>query len=176
MMSAPVAPVTARHRALRRVALACLAQFYFTAVFFIAIPLGLLWWSERQLALRRDIWTAVGLLVVLGANVLVVRLIGEFVRRGRGTQVPLDPPREMVIAGAYGRTRNPMYLAYVLTILGEALIAHWWGIALYAFVFWGVFHAYVVWREEPLLVARFGDSYRRYAATVPRWLGFRNRS
>jgi protein-S-isoprenylcysteine O-methyltransferase Ste14 len=163
-------PAATPPRARRSVALAVLAQLYFTAMFFVAIPWALLWWSGRALVFRSDLWTATGLAVVVAANAVVVALVADFVRNGRGTQVPIDPPRVMIVGGAYRWTRNPMYLAYVIIIFGEALAARWWGIALYALVFWGVFHAYVVLREEPLLRARFGDSYRRYAASVPRWI------
>lgn len=154
----------------RTVVLACLAQTYFSLMFFVAAPLALLWVSGRALAVRGDALTALGLLIVLGANALVVWLVRQFVRQGRGTQVPIDPPRSIVATGVYARTRNPMYLAYVWTILGEALIARWWGLVVYALVFWAVFHAYVVLREEPLLAARFGEPYRQYRSAVRRWL------
>jgi len=154
----------------RTAALACLAQLYFTGVFFVAFPAALLWWSGRPFAVGLGALTTLGLLIVAAANVLVVALVADFVRSGRGTQVPIDPPRVMVVGGLYRWTRTPMYMAYVVTIVGEALVLRWWGMVVYALAFWLVFHAYVVWREEPLLQDRFGDAYRDYAATVPRWI------
>lgn len=155
----------------RNIAFATLAQLYFTAVFFVFAPLALLWWAGRSPLPRWDVQTFLGLAIVLGANGVVVHLVRQFVRQGGGTQVPIDPPRLMVTSGVYRRSRNPMYFAYVVTLFGEALIAHWWGLVTYALLFWAAFHAYVLFREEPLLLARFGNDYSNYAAAVPRWFG-----
>src|ERR671931_1081511 len=39
---------------------------------------------------------------------------------GRGTPGPWDPPRRLVAVGPYRRVRNPIYLAALLIVLGEA--------------------------------------------------------
>jgi protein-S-isoprenylcysteine O-methyltransferase Ste14 len=40
----------------------------------------------------------------------------------------------------------------------------------WAISFWLLDHIYFVVSEEPGLLRRFGDSYRRYPANVPRWI------
>ena len=94
----------------------------------------------------------------------------EFVRRGRGTPAPYDPPRRLVVAGLYRYVRNPQYIGVVLVLLGEAL---WFGsffLLGYAAFFMIGYHLFVRLYEEPTLTRLFGEDYTRYCAAVPRWL------
>jgi protein-S-isoprenylcysteine O-methyltransferase Ste14 len=147
---------------------AALATLYFAAVFFVALPAWILTWAG--MAPPGGLPRALGGTAIALASAAVLWLVAVFVLRGRGTHVPLDPPRYLIAAGAYRWTRNPMYLLYVAILLGEALWFGSWALTGYALVFWLVFHAYVVKREEPLLRRRFGRDYETYCRTVPRWL------
>jgi protein-S-isoprenylcysteine O-methyltransferase Ste14 len=147
---------------------AALATLYFAAVFFVALPAWILAWTDT--APPGSLPRALGGTAIALASAAVLWLVAVFVVRGRGTHVPLDPPRHLIAAGAYRWTRNPMYLLYVAILLGEALWFGAWALAIYALVFWLVFHLYVVGREEPLLRRRFGSDYEAYCRSVPRWL------
>src|SRR5436190_5440305 len=57
--------------------------------------------------------------VVLGVAVILL-CFAEFVRKGRGTPAPYDPPRELVVAGMYRYVRNPQYEGVLLVVAGEA--------------------------------------------------------
>ena len=79
-------------------------------------------------------------------------------------------PKEFLVSGPFGHTRNPMSLAGFILMLGIAL----WhrstlalGLAAGLFV---LFHLVVVFVEEPGLEMRFGESYREYQRHVPRWV------
>ncbi len=48
-------------------------------------------------------------MAAVGAS-LALWCVGTFVRLGRGTPAPFDPPRRLVVAGPYRFVRNPMYL------------------------------------------------------------------
>src|ERR1700687_2602626 len=101
-----------------------------SAVFLVAAPgfvAGLVpWWISRwrlqppffgMTALR----FAGGILIALG----VVGLLGSFVRfggQGGGTPAPVFPTRHLVVTGLYRYVRNPMYVAVVSAILGQALV------------------------------------------------------
>ena len=79
-------------------------------------------------------------------------------------------PNFLLSGGLYAFTRNPMYLAELALLLGWALF---YGSIL---VFIGfligcmVFNFVIVPQEERLLEARFGEAYRQYKQTTPRWL------
>jgi len=78
--------------------------------------------------------------------------------------------QRLVIVGPYRHMRNPMISSVLFMVAGQALF---WGSALTAALavfFLVVNHFYFIASEEPGLVKRFGDSYRAYKASVPRWL------
>jgi protein-S-isoprenylcysteine O-methyltransferase Ste14 len=75
----------------------------------------------------------------------------------------------LVITGSYRYVRNPMYVAIISTVVGQALLLGQRALLTYALVLWVSFHAFVVWYEEPSLKRRFGQQYAAYCATVRRW-------
>jgi len=58
----------------------------------------------------------------------------------------------------------------VTTLIGHALFFGSGALWLYAAAVFTGFHLFVTLYEEPGLSARFGESYARYRASVPRWL------
>lgn len=147
-------------------------------VFLIAVPGTVAGWVPWYLAGSPPFWSADGRIVVrsLAAAVAATGLAillwtaTDFVRRGRGTPAPYDPPRALVTSGLYQFTRNPMYVGVVAMIVGQAL---WFGsraILIYAALAGLAFHARVVLVEEPRLTKLFGAAYVDYCAYVPRWL------
>lgn len=117
------------------------------------------------------VWQQVAGVLVLAAGFgLFVWCVALFVRVGRGTLAPWDPTQALVSVGPYRYVRNPMISGVAGILLGEAL--YFGSVALLA---WGVAfvsinHIYFVFSEEPGLERRFGESYRQYRASVPRWM------
>jgi len=113
----------------------------------------------------------------LAAGLVVIgRCFADFVRRGRGTPAPYDPPRALVVAGLYRYVRNPQYVGVILVAVGEAMLAEAAVLLGYAAVLAVAYHLFVRYYEEPTLGRVFGESYARYRAAVPRWLPARPRS
>ena len=94
----------------------------------------------------------------------------DFGRRGLGTPAPYDPPKKLVVAGLYRYTRNPMYVALVLALVGESIWSQSRGMMIYTAVVAVGFHLRVVIHEEPKLTELFGDEFADYRRRVPRWL------
>lgn len=110
--------------------------------------------------------------VPLGAGiVLLLWCVRDFYRRGKGTLAPWSPPRELVVAGAYRFSRNPMYIAVALVLCGWSIGFRSGSIALYTAAVIVAFHLRVVFGEEPWLARTHGDKWERYKARVPRWFG-----
>jgi len=108
-------------------------------------------------------------LIVLGAA-LMIWCWTEFVLRGRGTPAPYDPPRRLVVVGPYRYVRNPMYIAAILVVLGQAALFSSLPLVGYATVFAAASFAFVIGYEEQTLARRFGADYAAYRAAVRRWL------
>jgi protein-S-isoprenylcysteine O-methyltransferase Ste14 len=111
-----------------------------------------------------------GLVLLVGGAAALFWCIRDFAVSGRGTLAPVDPPRKLVRVGLYRHVRNPMYLAVLVTLFGEALFFGSRTLAIYAGVVWLVFHAFVRLYEEPRLRELFGADYDAYRALVPRWI------
>jgi protein-S-isoprenylcysteine O-methyltransferase Ste14 len=132
------------------------------------VPLWLSGGGHAELGVGALRW--VGLpLVVLGACGLLW-CIADFARRGRGTLAPVDPPQFVVRSGLYRITRNPMYVAVLVTLVGETLLFDSLPLAVWTAIVALTVHLFVVLYEEPTLHAQFGEPYDTYRATVPRWL------
>jgi protein-S-isoprenylcysteine O-methyltransferase Ste14 len=83
--------------------------------------------------------------------------------------VDLERPDQLVLAGPYALSRNPMYVASTLVYVGIALVlGAAWPLLLLPFVLLAT-HVVVV-REERSLERRFGTAYRTYKKSVRRYL------
>ena len=109
-----------------------------------------------------------GALVVAGAGVLVSAFV-RFVREGAGTPAPVAPAEHLVVGGLYRHVRNPIYVALIAVILGQALLLGQLVLVPYAAAVLAAVAAFVHWYEEPVLAARFGDRYEEYRRAVPGW-------
>lgn len=116
-----------------------------------------------------------GLLISLGFS-LYLWCGWDFAIAGRGTPAPVDPPKELVVRGPYRYVRNPMYIAVLSVVLGEALLFQSRALLRYGLWVFLLFFLFVLAYEEPVLRRKFGESYRRYCASVPRWLPIRFRA
>jgi len=139
----------------------------------VVIPSVLLavWPATLPIALSAGValTTLAGAALVAVGTALTVHSIRLFVRLGRGTLAPWDPTRELVSAGAYRYSRNPMKGGLFLVLAGEALLTRSAALAVWLVCFALVNILYIRVHEEPGLRARFGARYLDYCARVPRW-------
>jgi len=112
----------------------------------------------------------VAFFVATGGLFLILKTFSCFYRLGQGTPAPIQPPKKMVTTQIYKKTRNPMYLGYLLIFLGEFLFFGHLMLLAYALLCFAVLHLYLVKIEEPILKQRFGKTYLSYYKKVPRWL------
>ena len=144
------------------------------ALFTLVVPglgaVALPWWiltrgGGAPLATK---WYAVGV-IAAGAS-LYLACVWVFAVVGRGTPGPWDAPRHFVAVGPYRWVRNPIYLAALLVVTGEAWLFVSRSLLVYAGAMAIVFHLFVVGYEEPTLRRAFGQEYFEYTRRVRRWL------
>jgi protein-S-isoprenylcysteine O-methyltransferase Ste14 len=88
-----------------------------------------------------------------------------------GSNVPTNLPITTIVdTGPYRFTRNPIYLAMVLGLIGLAIAFNTLWLLLVPVPFALVIRYGVIAREEAYLERKFGDVYRRYRSCVRRWL------
>lgn len=77
--------------------------------------------------------------------------------------------------GPYRWVRNPIYIAALLVVLGEAWLFLSLPLLKYAVAMAVCFHLFVIGYEEPTLYRKFGDTYLEYKQAVARWIPRRPR-
>lgn len=146
-----------------------------SALFLVLAPgtiAGLIpWWITAWKAPLAPLPLAIpGGALIVGGAALLLECFGRFAVQGRGTPAPVAPPERLVVSGAYRRVRNPMYVAVVALILGQAaLLAAPW-LLVYGLLVWAAFHTFVLAYEEPTLRRMFPQDYAAFFAAVPRWI------
>lgn len=164
------------HPVVRRVVLALWGATFFLVI-FVLLPLWAAdlnneygWPHWRTPAVR-----SMGIGLFLGGLGLLLYCSRLFLRVGKGTPIPVDPPRELVISGLYRFTRNPIYVAQVAILVSYFLYSGEVALLAYAAVWALLVQGFVVRVEEPGLRRRFGEAYLAYTRDVPRWVGVRHR-
>ncbi|MDP9177805.1 MAG: isoprenylcysteine carboxyl methyltransferase [Gemmatimonadota bacterium] len=142
----------------------------FIGFLLVFLPARVLSWSGIVRPANVGVAQVIGIVVGAAGAALALWCIFTFVKIGRGTPAPFDPPRRLVIVGPYRLLRNPMYLGAALALAGAALFYQSGQLAAYSAAFVLVMHLFAVLSEEPILRATFGDSYERYCERVHRWL------
>jgi protein-S-isoprenylcysteine O-methyltransferase Ste14 len=91
---------------------------------------------------------------------------------GRSWSVTLEirQTHQLVTAGVYRHVRHPMYAAFFLWAIAQALLLPNWIAGPAGLVGFGTLFALRVWHEERMMEAAFGDAYRDYAARTWRVL------
>jgi protein-S-isoprenylcysteine O-methyltransferase Ste14 len=108
--------------------------------------------------------------VTLFAIGLVLAISGERAFKRVGTNVnPLRPALALAEEGIYNRLRNPMYTGMGFGLVGIVLVFGLEWTFVLTLVGLCVLHFGVVLREERYLEQKFGDDYRRYKKSVPRY-------
>jgi protein-S-isoprenylcysteine O-methyltransferase Ste14 len=142
---------------------------------FLALP-GIVAFLVPLMVLRApdETWRTfrpAGLLALLPGLLLLFLCVREFYVAGKGTLAPWEPPRHLVVSGPYRLSRNPMYVAVLLVLIGWA-VGFWSGtLAVYAAAFVVIFHLRVILAEEPFLADIHGEAWHTYKGRVPRWFG-----
>jgi protein-S-isoprenylcysteine O-methyltransferase Ste14 len=109
-------------------------------------------------------------LILLGIWICALA-VSAFIRL-RTTVDPRYPDKasRLVVTGIYHYSRNPMYLAILLVLVGVAVylgaLSSLWVIIFFVFYI----NRYQIVPEERSLEQKFGDSYRQYAERVRRWI------
>jgi protein-S-isoprenylcysteine O-methyltransferase Ste14 len=131
---------------------------------------------------KRPRMRGVGLVIVaMGASLMAWAFAAHYKGAPQGWAVQFRPASDvlqenqtrtehLLQAGPYRLTRNPMYAGEAIVWLGWAVFYNrppvWVGLAILC-----VALPTVVRWEERRLLERFGDAYRAYTASVPRWVG-----
>lgn len=140
----------------------------------MAISAGLMWILATLLpALSIEFFASSLIALVLASIGVVFAILGVLAFRSAGTTVDPripDQSSSLVTKGVYRISRNPMYVGFLLILVG-------WGVFLSNFTSFLLLPLFVMYMnrfqitpEERYMREKFGHEYRQYAAAVRRWI------
>jgi len=115
-------------------------------------------------------WAALIIGVIAGAGISLAGVISF--KRASTTVNPMTPSASsaLITSGIYRHTRNPMYLGFLIALIG-------WGIylaSMLALIFAWLYTLYMdrfqIEPEERALNEKFGEAFQLYQKQVKRWL------
>jgi protein-S-isoprenylcysteine O-methyltransferase Ste14 len=108
-------------------------------------------------------------LVCVAALAIGLAGVREFDRHGTPTS-PFKLPATFVTSGVFRRTRNPMYLSFVMLTAGVAVAVNSLAFLLAAVLLAALLQLAVIRPEERFLSATFGEAFETYRSHTRRWL------
>ena len=113
-----------------------------SAVFFVVAPgtiVGLIPWLLTGWQLREPVpyWApmrVLGAILLVAGLIVLVQAFVRFVVESLGTPAPIAAPERLVVGGLYRYVCNPMYVAVLAAIVGQALLLGQLGLLLYIFI------------------------------------------
>ncbi|HBG98702.1 MAG TPA: isoprenylcysteine carboxylmethyltransferase family protein [Rhodobacteraceae bacterium] len=141
-----------------------LPPILFALLLLALVPLGL-WQPAPTFARPVMLWVmplALGLLALISARLHFARNDSEI--------MTFDTPRNMVTGGAFARSRNPMYLGFLLILLAAALgTGSAWSL-IAPLVFFAACQWWYIPAEEANMHRTFSPAFADYTGRVRRWL------
>jgi protein-S-isoprenylcysteine O-methyltransferase Ste14 len=144
--------------------------FLLLPFFFIWIPYIILSWTNYSYLFDIGVFRYCGWVPIVLGVVIYFWCSIIFLFFGKGTPLPLNPTKNLVVKGLYRFVRNPMYIGALLIVLGEALLFQSKGLFIFALLIFVGANIRLLVFEEPDLVDKFGESYEQYRKSVHRWI------
>ena len=106
-------------------------------------------------------WLYSGLLIYLFGIVFTIVAVLNFAT---------SPKDKVITKGLYRFSRNPMYIGMLLMQIGLGIACSSWLYLLLTVVLIILLKA-ILSSEERYCLDRYGDDYRKYMNSTPRWIG-----
>lgn len=140
----------------------------------VFIPGFILWISPQSkfppvLVTPGQVWFWLGLAAAFTGLTLIIWTATLFLKFGKGTPAPWNPPQKLVIRGPYRHVRNPMIIGVLLCLLAESILFQSWRLFGWMIIFFICNAVYFPRDEERRLQQKFGPAYLQYKEHVPRW-------
>jgi protein-S-isoprenylcysteine O-methyltransferase Ste14 len=141
------------------------ALFYFYLVFAHAFHFPIV---SRQEFFHSEGIAWIGVLFCLAGAAL---LLWSLVSFGQSFRVGIDAehPDSLITTGVFAYSRNPIYVAFGLVLLGQFLVFPNWILLIYLVAAFWLFNRQIL-REENFLKEHYGQEYADYCRRVRRYL------
>lgn len=114
-------------------------------------------------------WILLGIVPIIAGLVINISADQTF-HRAETPVCPFDAPSALVTYGPYRFTRNPMYLGFVLVLIGVAMLMGSLTPFVIVFALGLLLDRMFINMEEQKLAVEFGAKWEEYKSQTRRWL------
>jgi protein-S-isoprenylcysteine O-methyltransferase Ste14 len=143
--------------------------FLFFAIFIVLIPAAIVESTGGRYPDLSDyspFHFLVLLIILFFLSLPGLSAFQEFAVRGKGTPIPMDPPKLLVCTGPYSYIANPMQTSMTVffIVMVWALENRWFYFAGFAAVIFSI--GISSWNEDADMRGRFGERWKEYRCQV----------
>lgn len=141
------------------------ALFYFYTIFAAAFHLPIV---SRQVFFQSSLIAWIGVFFCFaGVSLMLWSLVsfGQSFRVG----IDVEHPDKLITSGAFGFSRNPIYVAFGYILFGQFLVFPNWVLLIALIAGTWLFNRQVL-REEDFLKQHYGEEFLEYCKRVRRYL------
>ena len=157
-------PVARSARGTREIALLAWSLTGLGMVPLLYVATGFPRFAERPF----EPWSAMLGSLVAVASLVVFRLTHEALGRNWSVSLEVRQDHRLITDSVYRHVRHPMYTAFWLWALAQALLLPNWVAGMSGIVGFGTLYGFRIGQEERLMLDTFGDEYRDYSARTAR--------
>lgn len=120
------------------------------------------------LYLENGVIQSVGVVLLVISLILNTLAYREF-KNSRTPHAPFAIPTVLIEGGIFSLSRNPVYLALVLSQGGLGFVFDTVWLLFSALILLALLHCFIIPEEEKVLVRRFNERYEHYKQHTRRW-------
>lgn len=114
-------------------------------------------------------WNVLGV-IPLALGIVINIIADNALHKADTTVKPFEESTALVTSGAYRISRHPMYLGFVLVLIGVAILLGSLSPCVVILIFAILMDQVFIKVEERMLEARFGGEWRAYKHKTRRWI------
>jgi protein-S-isoprenylcysteine O-methyltransferase Ste14 len=140
-----------------------------TLLLLALLAMLIVWWllpADRWISFPERLLGSLPLLVGLGLSIMGSN---KFEQVGTNIKTFADPD-VLITDGLYRFSRNPMYLGFVLVLLGVTVLLGSLSTLLVTAVYFLITDRWYIQYEEQALTKKFGARYQQYKTRTRRWI------
>jgi len=114
-------------------------------------------------------WNVIGI-IPLALGIAINIVADSALHQASTTVKPFEESTALVTSGAYRISRHPMYLGFVLILIGVAILLGSLSPCVVILIFAALMDQIFIKVEERMLEARFGGEWQAYKLKIRRWI------
>lgn len=109
-------------------------------------------------------------IIFLFIGLFISKMSSNHFQKAKTNINTFDEPDKLITSGMFKYSRNPMYLGFVMALLGISVILGTVSAIIILIMFILITDQWYIKFEEKMMIKKFGDQYVDYKKTTRRWI------